>query len=129
MTATVYDMGDGAPIVQELHGGIALWGDAAEDGQVGFRLSAEGATTLAIRLLAQVSRLCGDDIPITPASAFAIDNGVTLKGDRVYRVGFQIEEGIIAVQLDADQFSDTAAAFAAEARLADRVRRPRPDSV
>ena len=125
----IYDMVDGVPAVQASDGGVALWTTHPDDGVVGFRLTTEGATTIAIRLLAEVSRLCGDDIPVTPASAIAIQDGVTLKGDRIYRLGFQIEDGVIAVQLDADQFSDAAATFAAHARKADRVIRPRPDSV
>lgn len=124
---SVYDMATGAPLVQEHEGRVLLWGDAHDDGQIGFRLSVEGATTLALRLLAEVSRLRGDDVPITPATAFAIQDGMSLEGDRIYRIGFQIEDGVIAVQLDADQFSDTAAAFAAHAREADSVKRPRPD--
>ena len=124
---SIYDLEMGCPLVQDHDGRNLLWADAHEEGQVGFRLSVEGATTLALRLLAEVSRLRDDDLPVTPASAFVIDRLESDGRDPVYRIGFVVDEATIAVQLDADQFSDTAAAFATQARENDQVTRPRPD--
>lgn len=124
---SIYDLGTGCPLVQDHEGRVLLWGDAHDEGKVGFRMSVEGATTLALRLLAEVSRLRDGDLPVTPASAFVIDKLESDGREPVYRIGFVVDEATIAVQLDADQFSDTAAAFAAQARDNDLVKNPRPD--
>ncbi len=54
---TIYDIGTGAPLVQEHGGRVLLWGDVEGEGAVGFRLSRDGAIQLAWRLNAQVAEM------------------------------------------------------------------------
>lgn len=118
---------DKAPRVEELSGNVAIWAEGEDGEQSGLVLSAPSASTSAIRMLAVVARLRGDDLPAFPTGSVAVDHRLLDDGEDVVRLTFDIEGVPIAVYVGLTQFAELTAAFVAASRDIDRVGRPRRD--
>jgi hypothetical protein len=119
-------MDDRSPRVEIHDGRVAVWGKAVDD-ECGLLLSPASAKTAAIKMLAMVSQLKGENLPAFPVDSMAVDHRILDDGEDVVRIVFEVEKAPLAVYLTLTQLAEATAASASASREIDRVRRPKPD--
>ena len=107
------------PRVEDYAGDVAIWAGDGDD-LSGFILEPSSAVTVAVRLLSEVAKARGNDLPVVEIQTVEAEPAILDDGEDAVKLTFHTVDGApLSLWLDLTRFAEMTAGFIRLSKLAD----------